>query len=36
MQFVAQGGLSLPDRNYYFDTDAQAVVDTPEICCASS
>ena len=23
--FVAQGGLSLPDRNYYFDTDAQAV-----------
>jgi putative endopeptidase len=23
--FIAQGGLSLPDRNYYFDTDAQAV-----------
>jgi putative endopeptidase len=23
--FVSQGGLSLPDRNYYFDTDAQAV-----------
>ena len=22
--FVSQGGLSLPDRNYYFDTDAQA------------
>jgi putative endopeptidase len=22
--FIAQGGLSLPDRNYYFDTDAQA------------
>ena len=24
--FIAQGGLSLPDRNYYFDTDAQAVM----------
>ena len=24
--FVSQGGLSLPDRNYYFDTDAQAVM----------
>ena len=24
--FVEQGGLSLPDRNYYFDTDAQAVM----------
>jgi putative endopeptidase len=23
--FVAQGGLSLPDRNYYFDTDKRAV-----------
>ena len=23
--FIAQGGLSLPDRNYYFDADAQAV-----------
>jgi putative endopeptidase len=23
--FVSQGGLSLPDRNFYFDTDAQAV-----------
>jgi putative endopeptidase len=23
--FISQGGLSLPDRNYYFDTDAQAV-----------
>ena len=23
--FVAQGGLSLPDRNFYFDTDARAV-----------
>jgi putative endopeptidase len=22
--FIAQGGLSLPDRNYYFDADAQA------------
>ena len=22
--FIVQGGLSLPDRNYYFDTDAQA------------
>jgi putative endopeptidase len=24
--FIAQGGLSLPDRNYYFDTDAKAKV----------
>ena len=24
--FVAQGGLSLPDRNFYFDTDARAVM----------
>jgi len=24
--FIAQGGLSLPDRNYYFDTDARAVM----------
>ncbi len=23
--FVSQGGLSLPDRNYYFDADARAV-----------
>ncbi len=23
--FIFQGGLSLPDRNYYFDTDARAV-----------
>jgi putative endopeptidase len=23
--FVGQGGLSLPDRNFYFDTDARAV-----------
>ncbi len=23
--FVSQGGLSLPDRNYYFDTDARTV-----------
>jgi putative endopeptidase len=23
--FIAQGGLSLPDRNYYFDTDSRAV-----------
>ncbi len=23
--FIHQGGLSLPDRNYYFDTDARAV-----------
>jgi putative endopeptidase len=23
--FVAQGGLSLPDRNYYFDNDSRAV-----------
>ena len=23
--FIAQGGLSLPDRNYYFDIDIQAV-----------
>jgi putative endopeptidase len=24
--FIVQGGLSLPDRNYYFDADAQAVM----------
>jgi putative endopeptidase len=24
--FIYQGGLSLPDRNYYFDTDARAVM----------
>lgn len=24
--FIAQGGLSLPDRNFYFDTDARAVM----------
>ena len=24
--FIVQGGLSLPDRNYYFDTDAQAAM----------
>jgi putative endopeptidase len=24
--FVSQGGLSLPDRNYYFDADARAVM----------
>jgi putative endopeptidase len=23
--FISQGGLSLPDRNFYFDTDARAV-----------
>lgn len=23
--FISQGGLSLPDRNYYFDTDARAI-----------
>ncbi len=24
--FIAQGGLSLPDRNYYFDTDSRAIM----------
>lgn len=24
--FISQGGLSLPDRNYYFDTDSRAVM----------
>lgn len=23
--FISQGGLSLPDRNYYFDTDSRAI-----------